>query len=196
MGESVQEHPETVGISPLSRGLAKFETALVAVSSCAIAVIMFVVVADVLMRYLFSAPLSWSYNLIGLYLVVAMFFLALPDTLHHHGHIAVDIFQHMIPFRLRHLALGIGYGMSTVVVGLIFWGGWERFLSAWINDDRIAAQVPWPTWVAYLIVALGSFAMALRCLYRTGGHFASAFTGRELVKMPLPPETGQVSEAE
>ena len=76
------------GVSAL---LARAETALVALSGVALAVIMVVVVADVLLRYVARSPLGWSYDLIGSYLMVAVFFLALSDTLHHHGHIAIDI---------------------------------------------------------------------------------------------------------
>lgn len=40
--------------------------------------IMFVVVADVALRYLFNAPLSWSYELISVYLMVGLFFSRCP----------------------------------------------------------------------------------------------------------------------
>lgn len=172
-----------------SAALAVVERLLVVLSSIAMGAIMFIVVADVTMRYIFGTPLSWSYNLIGLYLMVAVFFFALSDTLHNHGHIAIDIFQHQIPHRPRHLALSVGYLLSTIVMALIGWQAWLRFKSAYVNDDRIAAVIPWPTWIAYFIVAVGCFVITLRCLYRTFGHAASGLSGRDLVEVPPPPET-------
>ncbi|HWK68445.1 MAG TPA: TRAP transporter small permease [Rhizobiaceae bacterium] len=171
----------------LSRFLGVLEVALVTVSAVAIAAIMVVVTLDATLRYVLSAPLTWSYELIGLYLMVAVFFLALPDTLNHHGHIAVDIFQRLIPFRLRHLLLGLGYGLSTWIMVLITAGAGQRLKTAFLQDERITAVVPWPTWVAYLLVVLGSAAMVLRCVARVYGHFASAAIGREMVDMPPPP---------
>ena len=172
-----------------SAALAWVERILVVLSSIALGAIMLIVVADVTMRYIFGTPLSWSYNLIGLYLMVAVFFLALSDTLHNHGHIAIDLFQHQIPHRARHLSLSLGYLLSTVVMALIGWQAWLRFKSAYVNDDRIAAVIPWPTWIAYFIVAVGCFVITLRCAYRVVGHAASGVTGRELVETPPPPET-------
>lgn len=172
-----------------SAALAWVERILVALSSIALGAIMLIVVSDVTMRYIFGTPLSWPYNLIGLYLMVAVFFLALSDTLHNHGHIAIDIFQHQIPHRARHLSLSAGYLLSTIVVALIGWQAWLRFKSAYINDDRIAAVIPWPTWVSYFIVLAGCIILTLRCVYRVIGHAASGVTGRELVETPPPPVT-------
>lgn len=183
-----------VQTTALSRSLAWMDLALMIVAAAAMAAVMIVVTLDATLRYTLSAPLFWSYDLIGLYLMVAIFFLALPDTLNHHGHIAVDLFQTLIPFRLLHFFLGIGYGLSTWVMVLIAWGAAGRLHTAWIRDERIAALVPWPTWIAYSIVALGSVALVIRCCVRVYGHFASAATGRLLVDMPPPPEEGVAEE--
>jgi TRAP-type C4-dicarboxylate transport system permease small subunit len=177
-----------------SRVLGSVEMGLMAVSAVAIAAIMLVVTLDATLRYVMSSPLTWSYELIGLYLMVAVFFLALPDTLNHHGHIAVDIFQRLIPLRIRHLLLGLGYGLSTWIMILITWGAGQRLKTAFLQDERIAAVVPWPTWIAYLLVAVGSAAMVLRCLVRVYGHLASAAIGREMVDMPPPPAEAGVEE--
>lgn len=174
----------------LGRALVWMDLSLMAVAAIAMGAIMLVVTLDATLRYTISAPLIWSYDLIGRYLMVAMFFLALPDTLNHHGHIAVDLFQSLIPFRLRHFFLGIGYALSTWVVALIAWGAGGRFYTAFIRDERIEALIPWPTWIAYFLVVLGSTALVIRCLVRVYGHFASAFTGRLLVDMPPPHEAG------
>lgn len=174
----------------LGRVLVWMDLSLMSVAAIAMAAIMLVVTLDATLRYTMSAPLIWSYDLIGLYLMVAVFFLALPDTLNHHGHIAVDLFQSLIPFRLRHFFLGIGYALSTWVMVLIAWGAYGRFYTAFMRDERIAAQIPWPTWIAYALVTIGSAALVIRCVVLVYGHFASAFTGRLLVDMPPPPQEG------
>lgn len=148
------------------------------VSALAMMAIMLIVVLDVGGRYLLSMPLSWSYDLIGLYLMVAVFFLALPDALTHHSHIAVDVFQPLLPERLRHLSLAAGYAASVVVMALIGWGAWLRFASAWTRDDRIAAAVALPTWVPYAMVVIGAAAMTLRCAARVLGHGQALLTGK------------------
>ncbi|MEI4484890.1 TRAP transporter small permease [Frigidibacter sp. MR17.14] len=175
----------------LSRGLGRFEHACVALAGLSIAVIMLVVVADVTMRYLIHRPLSWSYDLIGSYLMVAVFFLAISDTLQSHGHIAIDIFAPAFNRRIEHLGLGIGYGASAVLIAVIAWQGWHRLVQAQASGDLISATVPWPTWPTYALLALGSAAMALRCALRTLGHLGSAVAGRDLVGLPPRAETGE-----
>ena len=174
----------------VSAVLARVEHALVVVSGFAMGAMMLVVVLDVAMRYFLASPLTWSYNVIGMYLMVAVFFFALSDTLHNHGHIAIDVFQYLIPRRVRHFGLSIGYLLSTLVVALITWQAFLRFKSAYINDDRIAAVIPWPTWISYAIVSIGGVVITLRCIYRVVGHAASTVSDHDLVEEPLPPETG------
>ncbi|MDF1715878.1 MAG: TRAP transporter small permease [Antarcticimicrobium sp.] len=177
------------GMSAVSRGLDVLETGLAALACVALAAIMLIVVVDVAMRYALSMPLGWSYDLIGLYLVVAVFFLMLPDTLHHHGHVAIDLFQGVLPRRFRHLGLAVGYAAGALVMALIGLEAWDRFQSSYAGQDRIAALVPWLTWPAYLIVLTGTALLTLRLIYRAVGHGLSIFSRLDLVEMPPPPET-------
>ena len=172
-----------------SAWLARIETVLVGISAAAMAAIMCIVTLDVAMRYAFAAPLVWSYDLIGLYLVGIVFFFALSDTMQQHGHIALDVFVPLIPFRLRHAAQAAGFGASTLLIGAITWLEYREGHEAFVFDDRIAGVVPFPTWVAHAVLALGMGVLTLRCLYRAALHVASAAAGRALVELPPPPIT-------
>lgn len=172
-----------------SRWLARIETVFVAISAVAMAAIMCIVMLDVVLRYAFAAPLVWSYDLIGLYLVGVVFFFALSDTMQQHGHIALDIFVPFIPFRLRHLAQTAGFGVSTLILAAITWLEYGQALEAFTRDHRIAGIVAFPTWVAHAVLTLGMGLLVLRCFYRTLFHAASALTGRDLVELPPPPIT-------
>jgi len=174
----------------ISRGLAVLETGLAALASVALGAIMLIVVVDVAMRYVLSRPLGWSYDVIGLYLMVAAFFLMLSDTLHAHGHVSIDLFTNVLPRRVRNLGLTAGYAAGAVVLALIGVDAWGRFQGAYQGQERIAAIIPWLTWPAYLIVTVGSAVLTLRLIYRAVGHGLSVFARRDLVEVPLPPETG------
>jgi TRAP-type C4-dicarboxylate transport system permease small subunit len=182
---------EGAPINALSACLARIEVGLVAVSGLAMLAIMLIVVLDVAMRYVFAAPFSWSYSLIGLYLVGAVFFLALPDTLQHHGHIALDVFVPLFPDWLRHTAQSLGYAASCGFAAVVAWLGWVQAHDAFVAGDRLAAIVPWPTWIAYAILAVGMAVLTLRCAFRAVFHAASVVAGRALVELPPPPETSQ-----
>lgn len=180
------------GISGL---LACAETTLAIFSGMALAIIMVVVVLDVTMRYAIQSPLGWSYDLIGTYLMVCAFFFALSDTLHHHGHIAIDIFVHALPRFLIHFSLALGYALSAALMMMIAWQAWYRTVSAFEANHLISATVSWPTWPSYLLVVIGAILITLRCGLRSATHAASLVTGRELANMPPPPTTA-VNDAE
>ena len=61
------------------------------VAAVALAAIMFIATGDVAMRYVFNKPFAWAYDLISLYLMVALFYLVVSGTYAHHAHVAVDI---------------------------------------------------------------------------------------------------------
>tara|TARA_R110002012_G_scaffold322080_2_gene554763 strand:+ start:1452 stop:1988 length:537 start_codon:yes stop_codon:yes gene_type:complete len=169
--------------------LGRLENVVVIFSGLSIAAIMLVVVSDVAMRYVFQKPLGWSYDLIGSYLMICVFFFALSDTLHSHSHIAIDVFAHKLPRRFEHMSLTIGYAASTVILLMIAWQGWYRCQSAFADNNMISTTVPWPTWPSYFMVAVGSAIMSLRCIVRSFGHAASFVTGRDLADLPPPPVT-------
>ena len=175
----------------LSRLLSAIEWGLSTLAAIATFAVMITVILDVTMRYVFVAPLAWSYDLISLYLMVAVFFLALGDTLHHHGHIAIDLLQPHMPVRLRHIGEAIGYALTTVLVGMIAWEGFDRMATAFANREVTPTVIQWPTWPAYLFVVVGALSLMLRAAYRTVGHIASAIAGHALVELPPPPETEQ-----
>ena len=179
----------------VSRGLERIETALAQLAALAMFLIMIVVVLDVAMRYFFAMPLVFSYDLISMYLVVIVFFFALPDTLHKHGHIAIDIFQPYLPVRLRFAAETLGYAAGALVMALIAWKLSERTWVAFVNDEVTATTIAWPIWLSNLPAAIGCWLFALRCLYRAIGHFVSMLAGRALVELPPPPITGKAEES-
>ena len=177
-----------------SRWIEHVERWLSFVAALALAAIMLVVVADVMLRYLFAAPLFWSYDLISMYLMVTVFFFALSDTLHKHGHVAIDLFQGLLPLPVRFAGEALGYGLGTVVFCLVAWKLTERTATAFANDEVTATLIPWPLWLSHFPAALGSWVFAVRCLYRTVGHLVSAITGRVSVELPPPPITGTVED--
>lgn len=182
------------GMSRLGRGIGRIETLQIALASIAMAAIMLVVVADVLMRYVFSSPLIWSYDLISLYLMVTLFFFALSHTLEQHGHIAIDIFAPLIPRRLRHLFEGLGYAAVTVIVAAITWLSAERMVESFLAGELMASAVSWPTWVAQVPVVLGAGLLTLRCLYRAVGHLASTVAAIPLIELPTDHQSEGASE--
>src|SRR6202000_491570 len=76
--------------------LTAIERTLTVIAVVFLFVIMVLVVADVFMRYAVNRPFSFTYDLIGLYLLAGVFFLTLSDGLREHAHVGVDILLHRV----------------------------------------------------------------------------------------------------
>ena len=129
-------------------------------------VIMLVVVLDVSMRYLFNAPLTWSYDLISLYLMIALFYFALSYAYRDGFHVNVDIVYRRFGPRTRRfcdfvvglLALGLFTGMLAVGAAKT----WQGF----VNDEVMTGTIAWPTWIPGVFLVLGCVLLLLRILLR------------------------------
>tara|TARA_R110002074_G_scaffold140585_3_gene286751 strand:- start:6223 stop:6873 length:651 start_codon:yes stop_codon:yes gene_type:complete len=170
-------------LTPISKLLSLIETVFAVIASVCLGAIMMIVVVDVVLRYGFNSPLGWSYSLIGIYLMVAVFFLMLSDTLPMHHHVAIDMLMHRLPHRLRHLFLAIGYLLSTIIIALIVWQAWLRWMGQSAPTSALLRSYPGPPGLP-MPSSTGSALLVLRTAYRTIGHVASAITGRTLVEMP------------
>src|SRR5687768_16914441 len=98
---------------------------------------MFLICADVVGRYVFSAPIKGAAELVG-YSIVAAVFLQLAATLHVGRFTRVELF--IEPFEKKRPAAGQAFGVlfhliGAAVFGIITWGTWPKLHDAWVNDE-------------------------------------------------------------
>lgn len=179
-------------IASIDHLLTNFERVLNIIAAVIMFATMCIVVVDVFLRYFFNSPLSWSYELIGLYFMVGLFFFCLSPTLSANAHVAVDLLQGKMSDRVRHSCDGIGYTLATIVFCGIIFMAYQRTLTSYINNDVIAGEIPWPTWAAHIMVLIGAVAMTLRMLFRAIGHLSSALLNKTIIS--LPPLAGSGEE--
>jgi len=146
----------------LARALAQLENLLSYGAAASIFAIMMIVVVDVVMRYVFNAPLSWSFDLISIYLMGAGFFLTLSHTLRQEHHVNVDIAYASFGLRVRRVLKLVGWSVSAGVFGWITWLASATAINRFVNSDAIAGTVDWPTWIPAALGALGFGVMTLR----------------------------------
>lgn len=175
-----------------SAALAALERALTLIAVTFMFAIMVLVVADVFMRYALNRPFSFTYDLIGLYLMAGVFFLTLSDALREHVHVGVDILVPRFSPAGRRLAEIVTALTGLLVFALLCKVGFDRALDNFQQNDVLAGAIPWPTWISAALVPLGCGVLVLRLVLMLAGHAASLVTGRDLY--PLPPLVG-VGEA-
>jgi TRAP-type C4-dicarboxylate transport system permease small subunit len=168
--------------------LAAIERTLTVIAAFFLFVIMVVVVADVFMRYAVNRPFSFTYDLIGLYLLAGVFFLTLSDALREHAHVGVDILLHRFSPAGRRLSEIVTALVGLFVFVLISKVGFDRALDNYQQSDVLAGAIPWPTWISAALVPFGCGVLVLRLALQLVGNLLSLVSGRDLY--PLPPITG------
>lgn len=168
----------------LGAAIDALDRAMRLVAAACLLAIMAIVFFDVGARYLVNAPLSWSYDLIGMYLMPMLFYFALSDTLAHHHHVAVDLLRpRMTPFVARTIEI-LG---SAAMAAVIFTIAWIYLGSAWTKYETKALVLSvgqWPAWIPDAIVVVGAVSLGLRLGGRAIGHALSLALGRSFVELP------------
>jgi TRAP-type C4-dicarboxylate transport system permease small subunit len=139
---------------------------------CVVA-IMLVVCFDAAGRYLFGAPLPWSFDLVSNYLMVTASYLALASTFRHGDHINIDVLHAKLPGRLRAWVEAICSVLAAVVFAGIVYGTARQTIEAFVQKEFYPGYIMWPAWLSYLPIPLGCALLVLRLV-----HHAMTLIGR------------------
>ena len=147
-------------MSTVLRGLDRVETALNYVSASILFGLMFYVVAEVGMRYLFNRPLPGHLELSEM-LVAPAAFLALSYVQARRGHVGVDILRDRLTARTRVVVDSTTLALALITFAIIAWvSGANAWLAFTIGDVTPTAQIT--TWWSKAAVPLGSVLLCAR----------------------------------
>jgi TRAP-type C4-dicarboxylate transport system permease small subunit len=179
---------------PGSRLFRRLESIIAAVENVAslvaavvLCMVMLIVSADVAMRYVFNRPFGWTYDLISLYLMGALFYFALSPTFAQGAHISVDVIAHRLSPRIRRLLQVIVALVSACLFAAIAWLAADRTLEDFRSGAATSGEILWPTWLSDVLVPLGCALLTARLILHALGHTMSLATGRDLVPLAAPP---------
>mgnify|MGYP000297776239 FL=1 len=157
--------------------LVSIERVAMVAAGVSMLAVMAVVVLDVLMRYGFNAPFTWSHDLISYYLIAGLFFPALAHATRNGQHVRVDLVYILMPRRLQRACdLLVGLAMAALVclmIVLLF----ERMSDELAKDLVIAGFIEWPLWAMTAIPLLGMTAFLARLLADAVANAAALLRG-------------------
>ncbi len=157
--------------------LAGVEAVWSVATSVALYAVMIIVSVDVVLRYCFHRTLTWSYDLISMYLMTAIFLLALSRTLRENHHVRVDVLFGSASPRVRQVFELIGYVLMAVVMAGIFYMGTMKAWSSFQAGDVVVTAYTWPTWISAAMVPLGVGLLLLRLLFGICSLLVALATG-------------------
>jgi TRAP-type C4-dicarboxylate transport system permease small subunit len=128
-----------------------------------------VVLIDVGLRYFFNAPTIWATD-VARYLLLFIFFTSLAPALQSGHHVAVDLFDRLLPAWLLRLQPSIG-GFLIIAFGLVLtWQLWRTFVQT-VEDDALAnSLLVLPLKYFYWIGPLGAAQFVLTAVVLAAGR--------------------------
>jgi len=162
----------------LARLVRAVNFALATVSQILVSVLVAVVLTDVVMRYAFNAPTIWATD-VARYLLLFIFFTALAPALQSGHHVAVDLFDKVLPRALLRHQAKIG-GTLLIVFGLIFtWELWRTFVHT-VEDGALAnSLLVLPLKYFFWIGPLGALHFVLTAIALMSGRLPKPSRGVE-----------------
>lgn len=138
------------------------ERLLFAFSALTLVIMMLLVSADVVARYLFNAPLTFQFELTTQYLMVIVATLSLPWGERQGAFIRLSVIRRFVhPRAAGYLDAANGCIAAAVFFALAWYSG-ARTLDAWRQGDAIFGVIDWPVWLSLFWVPVGCFMLGLR----------------------------------
>ena len=120
---------------------------------------------DVVMRYFFNAPTTWSFE-INRYMLIMVVFFGSGWTLASGGHVAVDIATEKLSEKHQNVLIAISHLVSAVYVLIFFIESVAFTLDAWENNVVSTEYLAWPLWPIRFFLVVGSGLLFLECIFK------------------------------
>jgi C4-dicarboxylate transporter, DctQ subunit len=115
---------------------------------------------NVVLRYVFLAPISWAEEL-SLYLIVWIVFIGSSVAVRTRGHIAIDLLPVVLsPANRQRLALAIAALMLIFLAVFFYYSGLHVLRVQ--SSGQVTPVMQGPMWLTYLAMPVGSALMFLR----------------------------------
>lgn len=149
--------------------------ALLAFAATLAFLLSFLVVADVVGRTAFGAPVKGTPEIVSMSIVIICFLQA-SYAIRSGGMLHVDVVPALLPPRLRAALTAFGCLLGLAFFGVVLYGGLDPLAHAWASDEyegEGALRVP--TWPARFVVILGAGLAALDYLLLAILHLKPVF---------------------
>lgn len=140
----------------------RLEKVIMAMAFLAIVVMMLLISADALGRYLLHSPIAGANEFVTMYLIVAVVYLGLSNTFKHNEHISVTIIFDRFSPKVKKGLLIVNNLIGLALFLHIFYEGWRITYSAFMTNESHIGVVIFPLFAAYMFVPLGCLFMILR----------------------------------
>ena len=144
----------------------RLQRAQLRLASVALVVLMMVTVVDVLLRYLFNAPIRGSYDIVECMLLIFVFH-GMAAAFFGRRNITIDIIDSFVAARSVTVLIRVADVLSVVVLLLIFWALINPAMQIYqYGDVKLDSKIPiyW-MWIAAFLGLAGTILAAVIVLF-------------------------------
>jgi len=153
--------PNRFGSGGVLDGIAAYlEWLLNATGILCVIAMMFVVLQEVISRYVFNAPSTWS-NEIASYLLIAVVFLGLAENLRSDVHIRIDVLLNLMSRKVFRWFQTFAYLVGIIFSILLAWAVWKNFLGFWGRGTISDSLLMTPLWIPMVPAVIGALVFVL-----------------------------------
>ncbi len=183
------------GLARIDRVYHRFESFLNAFSAAFIFALMFLAVAEVLMRKIFNSPIHGQADFVEI-MVPTIGFFGLAYCHRLAGHVRMEIVLNMLKGRAYWIAEFFGNISTILLCAAMIYGTWGYFLRAYqLGDTSMDAELP--IWPPKLIIFLGFCILFVRLIIAFFGYIRLiAHPEATPVGVPVSPTVEEQAEAE
>lgn len=114
---------------------------------------------NVILRYIFLAPIFWADEL-ARYLMVWLIFLGAGILAEKSQHISVDAMSHVLPSRVVRVMNRLICLINALFSVCLAYYGLQHALHV-RQSEQVTAALDWPMWLAYMAIPVGATLMAI-----------------------------------
>jgi C4-dicarboxylate transporter DctQ subunit len=127
-------------------------------------VITLIVFYEIVARYVFNSPTTWSID-VSIYLVMWATFLGAAYTLKEGGHIMVDVVLRKFSIRKVHTIRLATYTLVTAFCLVLMWQGTLACIDAVRYGEVTLSAHRFPLWLPMSAIPVGSFLLSLQSVF-------------------------------
>jgi TRAP-type C4-dicarboxylate transport system permease small subunit len=148
----------------LEKSIRFIENALLIVCGAIFMLLMFLGTADILGRFLFNKPVVATYE-ISTVMMGAIVLLGWAYTQKEEGHVRVDLFYNMFPFRMQTISSIVTLFLSLALFAVIAQQSWDIAMKGTL-EGRTFVVIDFPVGPFYFLVPVGAFLICLEFIVR------------------------------
>ncbi len=154
------------------QGVERLNRLGVIAAELSLVLLLLLVFHEVVSRYIFDKPTTYSVEL-SEYLLLFGAFVGAGWVMREDKHVRMHSFTNLLPPRVRQV---VSFFMSTIVLcfcTILIWQGTKAALMAFRGGYHSSSLLNVPMWIPYSIIPLGSFLLALQVVVLLGNQMFS-----------------------